>query len=49
MKFDYDGETYEVEVIRKNNKNIYIRVKNNKIIVTCNYLTTKSTINKLIN
>ena len=49
MKFDYDGETYEVEVIRKNNKNIYIRVKDNKIIVTCNYLTTKSTINKLIN
>ena len=49
MKFDYDGETYEVEIIRKNNKNIYIRVKDNKIIVTCNYLTTKSTINKLIN
>lgn len=49
MKFDYNGETYEVEVIRKNNKNIYIRVKDNKIIVTCNYLTTKSTINKLIN
>ena len=49
MKFDYDGETYEVEVIRKNNKNIYIRVKDNKIIVTCNYLTTKNTINKLIN
>ena len=48
MKFDYDGETYEVEIIRKNNKNIYIRVKDNKIIVTCNYLTTKSTINKLI-
>lgn len=49
MKFNYNGETYEVEVIRKNNKNIYIRVKDNKIIVTCNYLTTKSTINKLIN
>ena len=49
MKFDYNGETYEVEVIRKNNKNIYIRVKDNKIIVTCNYLTTKNTINKLIN
>lgn len=49
MEFDYNGETYEVEVIRKNNKNIYIRVKDNKIIVTCNYLTTKNTINKLIN
>lgn len=49
MKFNYNDCEYEVEIIRKNNKNIYIRVKDNKIIVTCNYLTTKTTINKLIN
>ena len=49
MKFNYNDCEYEVEIIRKNNKNIYIRVKDNKIIVTCNYLTTKNTINKLIN
>ena len=49
MKFNYNDCEYEVEIIRKNNKNIYIRVKDKKIIVTCNYLTTKNTINKLIN
>ena len=49
MKFNYNDCEYEVEIIRKNNKNIYIIVKDNKIIVTCNYLTTKNTINKLIN
>lgn len=49
MKFNYNDCEYEVEIIRKNNKNIYIRIKDNKIIVTCNYLTTKNTINKLIN
>ena len=49
MKFSYNDTLYDVEIIRKNNKNIYIRVKDNKIIVTCNYLTSKLTINKLIN
>lgn len=49
MKYNYNDEIYDIEIVRKNNKNIYIRVKDNKIVVTCNYLTTKNTINKLIN
>ena len=39
---------YNIEVIRKNNKNTYIRVKNNTVIVTTNYLTTNRQIEKLI-
>ena len=48
MVVEYNNKSYEVEVIRKNNKNIYIRVKNNKVIVTCNYFTTERYIKKLI-
>lgn len=44
-----DGNYYDVMVMRKNNKNTYIRVKNGKIIVTTNYLTSTQTIEKLIN
>lgn len=44
----YNNESYDVEVIKKNNKNIYIRVKKGKIIVTCNYFTTNRQIDKLI-
>ena len=39
---------YPIEIIRKNNKNTYLRVKGGKIIVTTNYLTSLTTINKLI-
>lgn len=42
-------EDYPVEIIKKNNKNIYIRVKEGKVIITCNYLTTNRAINRLIN
>lgn len=48
MVVNYNDKIYEVEVIKKNNKNIYIRVKEGKIIVTCNYFTTKKQIDKLI-
>jgi len=48
MEFIYDNNSYIVEIIKKNNKNIYIRVKEGKIIVTCNYFTTKKQIEKLI-
>jgi len=48
MVVNYNSNSYEVEIIKKNNKNIYIRVKEGKIIVTCNYLTTKKQIEKLI-
>ena len=43
-----EGASYHIEVIRKNNKNTYLRVKEGKIIVTTNYLTSSSSINKLI-
>ena len=46
MNFNYNDKSYDVEIIKKNNKNIYIRVKNSKIIVTCNYFTTKKMIEK---
>lgn len=44
MTFNYklDGENYAVEVVKKNNKNTYIKVKEDMTIyVTTNYLTTK--------
>lgn len=44
----YNDKSYKIEVIRKNNKNTYLRVKDNKIVITTSYLTTKSQINKLI-
>ena len=48
MKFDYDGETYEVEVIRKNNKNTYMRVKNGVLVVTTNYMVSDRKIKEII-
>lgn len=48
MVVNYNNNNYEVEIIKKNNKNIYIRVKQGKIIVTCNYFTTNRQIEKLI-
>ena len=43
-----DNKEYPIEIIRKNNKNTYLRVKDGKIIITTNYLTSLTTINKLI-
>ena len=48
MNIVIDEKPYDIEIIKKNNKNTYIRVKNNKIIVTTNYFTSKETILKLI-
>ncbi len=51
MKFQYKigGEKYDVEVIRKNNKNTYIKVKDDlTIYVTTNYLATKRYIKGLL-
>ena len=49
MNIKIDNNTYEIEIIKKNNRNTYIRVKNSKIIVTTNYFATKSSIINLIN
>ena len=43
VMFNYklNGETYKVLVIKKNNKNTYIKIKDDMTIcVTTNYLTT---------
>lgn len=49
MKFKIKNKEYDVEIVRKNNKNTYIRIKENGIIyVTTSYLSTKSYIEKLL-
>lgn len=49
MNIKINDILYEIEIVRKNNRNTYVRVKNGKIVVTTNYLTTKSTIMRIIN
>ena len=49
MNYELNGNTYEVIIIRKNNKNLYIRVKEDeKIYVTCNYITSNKSIKKVL-
>lgn len=49
MKYEIDGTLYDVIIIKKNNKNLYIRVKDDgNIYVTCNFFTTKSLIKKVL-
>ena len=48
MIYTYNNVNYQVEIIKKNNKNTYLRVKDGKIVVTTNYLVSKSKIEKLI-
>lgn len=49
MKYKLDGIEYNVIINRKNNKNLYIRVKEDmNIYVYCNYFTTKSMINNVL-
>lgn len=50
MNFELDNVVYNVIIQRKNNKNLYIRVKEDmKIYVTCNYFTTKLEIKRILN
>lgn len=49
MIYTYLGKEYNIKIIRKNNKNTYIRFRNNEIIVTTNYLVSNKRIEKLIN
>lgn len=48
MIFLYKDKEYPVEIVKKNNKNTYVRVKNNTIYVTTNYFTTNKIIQKLL-
>ena len=50
MKYELDGTIYDVIINKKNNKNLYIRVKEDmKIHVSCNYFTTKGMIENVLN
>ena len=49
MKYVIDGNEYEVILVKKNNKNTYIRVKEDgKIYVTTNFLVSKNYIKQLL-
>lgn len=50
MKYELDGITYDVRIIKKNNKNTYIRITDDmEILVTTNYFTPKKSIEKMLN
>ena len=48
MIYDYNGDCYPIEIVRKNNKNTYIRFKGEKVVVTTGYFTRDREILKLI-
>ena len=49
MKYTLDNIEYNVIIKKKNNKNLYIRVKDDGCIyITCNYLTNKIFIKKVL-
>ena len=49
MKYTIDDIEYNVIIEKKNNKNIYIRVKEDlNIYVTCNYFFTKHQVINLL-
>ena len=45
--YNFNGIDYPIEIIRKNNKNTYLRVKNNTITITTNYFTSTNKIEKI--
>lgn len=48
MKYVLDDIEYDVIIEKKNNKNIYIRVKEDGIHVSCNYFISKLAIKKML-
>lgn len=48
MKITIEGQTFNVFITRKNNKNMYLRVKKEGIYITCNYFITNSMIKSFI-
>ena len=48
-KIKQNGKDYDIVINKKNNKNLYIRVKEDrKIYVTCNYFTSDRMIKKVL-
>ena len=48
MIYSFNNKEYPIEIIKKNNKNTYIRVRKGTIIVTTNYFVTPKQIDNLI-
>lgn len=48
MFFEINNKVYSIKIIRKNNKNTYIRLKDDIIQVTTNYFVSNKRIKKLI-
>ena len=48
MEIDIGNHMLPVEIIRKNNKNIYFRIKNDILYVTCNRFVSEKEIKRLI-
>ena len=48
MEVEINNIIFPVEIIRKNNKNIYFRFKNNVLTITCNRFVTTKEVLKLI-
>ena len=48
MNFEYENKSYPIKVIRKSNKNTYVRFKNGEIVVTTSYFVTNNQIKKIL-
>ena len=48
MIYELDGKKINVIIVKKNNKNTYIRIKEGKIYVTTNYFGSKSYVKNLL-
>ena len=48
MIYTYNSKNYNVEIVKKNNKNTYIRIKDGVVYVTTSKYTTIKTIKKII-
>ena len=48
LTIDIKNKKYPVEIIKKHNKNTYIRVKDNKIVVTTSIFVSNRKIQKLL-
>ncbi len=48
MVFQYKNQEYEVKIIKKDNKNTYVRIRDNQVVVTTSYFTSEKKIKKLL-
>ena len=48
MEIEIGNNTFPIQIIRKNNKNIYFRFKDNTLSITCNRFISENEIKRLI-